>query len=148
MKRGGHTPSEPGRAAGRQNLRPYGALTRAVNAVRERRNAPHPPAHAGPSLSPLSRGERLPPSPRLRGEGRRAGLVLAAVVLPLMTFASPVMARVPVILDFGDSLTAGYGLPAGQAFAVRLAAWIQVLGFAVLVCNDVVDGDHPGCCMA
>src|SRR3984893_4381483 len=39
--------------------------------------APHPPADAGPSLSPLTRGEGLPPhtpSPRLRGEGtlRRA----------------------------------------------------------------------------
>src|SRR5437763_1962647 len=32
---------------------------------------PHPPADAGPSLSPLSPGEGLsPPSPRLRGEGR------------------------------------------------------------------------------
>jgi len=29
------------------------------------------------------------------------------------------MARVPVILDFGDSLTAGYGLPAGQAFVAH-----------------------------
>ncbi len=32
--------------------------------------APHPPADAGPSLSPLARGEGLsPPSPRLQGEG-------------------------------------------------------------------------------
>jgi 2-oxoglutarate dehydrogenase E2 component (dihydrolipoamide succinyltransferase) len=36
--------------------------------------APHPPAEAGPSLSPLARGEGLsPPSPRLRGEGRGEG---------------------------------------------------------------------------
>jgi 2-oxoglutarate dehydrogenase E2 component (dihydrolipoamide succinyltransferase) len=35
---------------------------------------PHPPADAGPSLSPLAPGEGLsPPSPRLRGEGRGAG---------------------------------------------------------------------------
>jgi 2-oxoglutarate dehydrogenase E2 component (dihydrolipoamide succinyltransferase) len=36
--------------------------------------APHPPADAGPSLSPLAQGEGLsPPSPRLRGEGRGEG---------------------------------------------------------------------------
>src|SRR6266403_1979433 len=36
--------------------------------------APHPPADAGPSLSPLARGEGLlSPSPRLRGEGRGEG---------------------------------------------------------------------------
>src|SRR5712671_6293915 len=36
--------------------------------------APHPPADAGPSLSPLARGEGFsPPSPRLRGEGRGEG---------------------------------------------------------------------------
>src|SRR5690348_11242182 len=98
MKRGGHTPSEPERAAGRQNLRPYGPLTGPFNAVRD---------HA--CWSPL----------------RRTGPVLAAFVLGLITSASPVMARVPVILDFGDSLTAGYGLPAGQAFAARLEAWLH-----------------------
>jgi len=143
MKRGGHTPFEPGRAAGRQNLRPYGALTRAFNALRRLGHAPHPPAHAGPSLSPLSRGEGLSPSPRLRGEGwgegRGAGIVLAAVALALMT--SPVMARVPVILDFGDSLTAGYGLPAGQAFAARLEAWLHDRGIAARVVNAGVSGD-------
>jgi 2-oxoglutarate dehydrogenase E2 component (dihydrolipoamide succinyltransferase) len=36
--------------------------------------APHPPGAAGPFLSPLARGEGLPPpSPRLRGEGRGEG---------------------------------------------------------------------------
>src|ERR1700730_7149958 len=36
--------------------------------------APHPPADAGPSLSPPSRGEgRFSPSPPLRGEGRGEG---------------------------------------------------------------------------
>src|SRR5436853_6162864 len=40
--------------------------------------APHPPADAGPSLSPLARGEGLsPPSPRLRGEGREEGQLAA-----------------------------------------------------------------------
>src|SRR5580704_3373533 len=36
--------------------------------------APHPPADAGPSVSPLARGEGLsPPSARSRGEGRGEG---------------------------------------------------------------------------
>jgi acyl-CoA thioesterase-1 len=114
MKRGGHTPSEPGRAAGRQNLRPYGAITRAFNAVRD--HGFHSPLRGG-------------------------GLVLAAVVLGLMSFASPVMARVPVILDFGDSLTAGYGVPAGQAFPARLEAWLHERGIAARVVNAGVSGD-------
>src|SRR5271169_47719 len=39
---------------------------------------PHPPADAGPSLSPLTQGEGISPhtpSPRLRGEGRGEGLL-------------------------------------------------------------------------
>jgi acyl-CoA thioesterase-1 len=75
------------------------------------------------------------------GERRGAAIVIAAVVLALMTFASPVMARVPVILDFGDSLTAGYGLPAGQAFAARLEAWLHQRGIAARVVNAGVSGD-------
>jgi acyl-CoA thioesterase-1 len=73
--------------------------------------------------------------------GRGAGLVLAAVVLGVLTVASPVMARVPVILDFGDSLTAGYGVPAAQAFPARLEAWLHVRGIAARVVNAGVSGD-------
>jgi rSAM/selenodomain-associated transferase 2 len=41
---------------------------------------PHPPADAGPSFSPLSRGEgRNSPSPRLRGEGRGEGQISAII---------------------------------------------------------------------
>ncbi|MGA7265599.1 MAG: GDSL-type esterase/lipase family protein, partial [Stellaceae bacterium] len=72
---------------------------------------------------------------------RGGGLVLAAVVLGLMSFASPVMARVPVILDFGDSLTAGYGVPVGQAFPARLEGWLHARGIAARVVNAGVSGD-------
>ena len=51
------------------------------------------------------------------------------------------MARVPVILDFGDSLTAGYGVPAGQAFPARLQAWLHERGIAARVVNAGVSGD-------
>src|ERR1700757_1312241 len=75
MKRGGHTPSKlggakPGRgAAGRQNPRPYGPITRAFNAVRQRWSSPRPPADASPSPALPSRGEGVKnPSPPLKGE--------------------------------------------------------------------------------
>lgn len=51
------------------------------------------------------------------------------------------MARVPVILDFGDSLTAGFGLPAAQAFPARLEAWLHERGIAARVVNAGVSGD-------
>lgn len=51
------------------------------------------------------------------------------------------MARVPVILAFGDSLTAGYGLPAKDSFPVALQARLQRLGVAVKVINGGVSGD-------
>src|SRR5260370_30047889 len=146
MKRGGHTPSEPGRAAGRQNLRPYGAISPAFNAVRQRRNAPHPPRlppRLPPPFPPRRAGEG-----QGGGEGRGAGLVLAAVVLGLMTIASPVMARMAVILDFGDSLTAGYGVPAGQAFPARLEAWLRERGIAAPGVNAGASGDTTAGCLA
>jgi acyl-CoA thioesterase-1 len=51
------------------------------------------------------------------------------------------MARVPVILDFGDSLTAGYGLMPEQAFPARLEAWLRARGIATKVINAGVSGD-------
>ena len=51
------------------------------------------------------------------------------------------MARVPVILDFGDSLTAGFGLPAAQSFPARLQAWLHERGIAARVINAGVSGD-------
>jgi acyl-CoA thioesterase-1 len=47
----------------------------------------------------------------------------------------------PVILDFGDSITAGYGLPAGQAFPARLEEWLRERGIAARVINAGVSGD-------
>lgn len=51
------------------------------------------------------------------------------------------MARVPVILDFGDSLTAGLGLPAAQAFPAKLEGWLHERGIAARVVNAGVSGD-------
>jgi rSAM/selenodomain-associated transferase 2 len=77
--------------------------------------APHPPAGAGPSLSPLARGEGLhpfSPSPRLRGEGRGEGQI--SVIIPTLnaadTLARPLSAlrastiiKEVVVVDGGSS---------------------------------------------
>ena len=55
--------------------------------------------------------------------------------------AAPAPAPVPVIVDFGDSLTAGYGLMPQQAFPAQLGAWLQRHGVAARVVNAGVSGD-------
>ncbi len=58
-----------------------------------------------------------------------------------LAIAGPAAARVPVILAFGDSLTAGYGLPANDSFPVALQARLKRLGVTVKVINGGVSGD-------
>jgi len=67
-----------------------------------------------------------------------AAIALTVILVPVPFSAA---ARVPVILDFGDSITAGYGLPAGQAFPVRLETWLHEHGIAARVVNAGVSGD-------
>lgn len=66
-------------------------------------------------------------------------LGLAAVLAALL----PVEARAdPLkIVAFGDSLTAGYGLPAAEAFPVQLQKALSEKGHAVEVVNAGVSGD-------
>ena len=45
------------------------------------------------------------------------------------------------IVAIGDSLTAGYGLPAGEDFVTRLEAALQAKGYDVTVENAGVSGD-------
>jgi acyl-CoA thioesterase-1 len=54
---------------------------------------------------------------------------------------TPAAAGVPVILDFGDSLTAGYGLAPNQAFPARLQAALHRQGIEARVVNAGVSGD-------
>jgi acyl-CoA thioesterase I len=82
-------------------------------------------------------------NPRSYGRLRRlfnAMLALAAA-LPAMSAAVPAAAHVPVILDFGDSLTAGYGLMPEEAFPARLEAWLRQHRIAARVVNAGVSGD-------
>jgi acyl-CoA thioesterase-1 len=74
----------------------------------------------------------------------RACLVFAVVALAL---GSPLMAqeaageRLVKIVALGDSLTAGYGLPAGDAFPVKLSAALKAKGANVQITNAGVSGD-------
>jgi acyl-CoA thioesterase-1 len=67
-------------------------------------------------------------------------LVAAALVIMLASTA-PAVAHVPVVLDFGDSLTAGYGLMPDQAFPARLEEWLRTHGVPARVVNAGVSGD-------
>jgi acyl-CoA thioesterase-1 len=77
-----------------------------------------------------------------RGEGRGAAWrIFAAGSLCLAIGTGPASAYVPVILDIGDSLTSGYGLPTEQAFPARLEVWLRRKGIEARVVNAGVSGD-------
>jgi acyl-CoA thioesterase-1 len=60
----------------------------------------------------------------------------------LMAAAMPAQGAEPIhILAFGDSLTAGYGLPASDSFAAQLEKHLLDRGRAVRVTNAGVSGD-------
>jgi acyl-CoA thioesterase-1 len=73
---------------------------------------------------------------------RRKAAALCGIVL-LMTGLGPAVAadRTPAILAFGDSITAGFGLPPEEAFPVQLEARLRDQGIAAHVVNAGVAGD-------
>jgi acyl-CoA thioesterase I len=87
-------------------------------------------------------------APGLRSYGGWVARVQSAAILVLaLAFAAlPVIpaaaADKPVrIVALGDSLTAGFGLPADAAFPVRLEKALRAKGLAVEVSNAGVSGD-------
>ncbi|HVC56215.1 MAG TPA: arylesterase [Stellaceae bacterium] len=76
-----------------------------------------------------------------RRPGFRPGLAVLLAVAMLIVGGVPVMARVPEVLAFGDSLTAGLGLPEDEAFPARLEARLKAEGILVHVVNAGVSGD-------
>lgn len=62
-------------------------------------------------------------------------------VLAAPSLAAPPTLRRPLILAFGDSLTAGYGLDRGLGFAPQLQATLRRHGIAASVTDGGVSGD-------
>lgn len=69
------------------------------------------------------------------------GFALAFVQAVLLLFASPALAREKLVIAFGDSLTAGYGLAAGQSFPAQLQSSLRKQGLSVRVHNAGVSGE-------
>jgi acyl-CoA thioesterase-1 len=91
-------------------------------------------------ISPLPR-ELVRPA---GGVNRRLGLqALAALFVAALTLPATGRAeKAPMrIVAFGDSLTAGFQLPASAAFPAQLEAWLRARGHAVEVINSGVSGD-------
>jgi len=66
----------------------------------------------------------------------------ALFALPLIAVAGPALAAPPrVVTVLGDSITAGFGLPAAQAVPAQLQAALRKLGLAVQVRAAGVSGD-------
>jgi acyl-CoA thioesterase-1 len=59
----------------------------------------------------------------------------------MLGMAAPAAAKDVHVLAFGDSLTAGYGLPSGQGFAPQLEDVLRRNGVAARVTNAGVSGD-------
>ena len=66
---------------------------------------------------------------------------LAFVAALLAAFGTPASAKTLRLVVLGDSLTAGFGLPPGEAFPDQLQAALRAKGFDVDVVNAGVSGD-------
>lgn len=69
-----------------------------------------------------------------------AGLHIAVIVASL-TFAVAASARTISLVGFGDSLMAGYQLPAGEGFPEKLQAALKAKGVDISIANAGVSGD-------
>ena len=69
------------------------------------------------------------------------GLGLALFQALLLVMATPAQAREVLILAFGDSLSAGYGLKPQDAFPAQLQTTLRKQGVAARVHNGGVSGD-------
>jgi acyl-CoA thioesterase-1 len=66
---------------------------------------------------------------------------ITALALLLFFMPAAAWSDSKVVMTFGDSLTAGYGLPAPDAFVARLQAALRQAGRDVVVRNGSVSGD-------
>ena len=68
-------------------------------------------------------------------------LAVAVLAGALLLFAQGTAAAAMRIVVLGDSLSAGYGLPAAEAFPARLEAALRARGHDVTIVNAGVSGD-------
>lgn len=69
------------------------------------------------------------------------GLAAAIIQALLLIFVQPAFAAEKLVLAFGDSLMAGYGIAQTQSFPAQLQARLRASGVAVRVHNAGVSGD-------
>lgn len=69
------------------------------------------------------------------------GTAVAVFQAIILFFASPAHAADRLVLAFGDSLTAGYGLKQSEAFPAQLEAALRKAGVPARVHNGGVSGD-------
>jgi acyl-CoA thioesterase-1 len=67
--------------------------------------------------------------------------VLISMTMALLAFQHPVHDSRPVILAFGDSLTAGYGVPNGSGYPDQLQRKLDGLGYKYRIVNMGISGD-------
>lgn len=75
------------------------------------------------------------------GHGGRLRQVLVAALVLICAFAAPAVAKTLHIVALGDSLTAGYSLPADAAYPAVLQKALRAKGFDVAIANAGVSGD-------
>ena len=92
---------------------------------------------------PLARPRGFPDQTKSRRRGFSYGTKRLAVHFlgGWLALAGPALAAPVNIVAFGDSLTAGYLLPAGDAFPVVLEAALKAKGLDVAIANAGVSGD-------
>ena len=94
------------------------------------------PDAARPESAPRSYGKRTHNVQRLA-----AALVFVCVAMASMMNPAVAAERTIKVVALGDSLSAGYQLPASAAFPVQLEAALKVKGLAVEIVNAGVSGD-------
>lgn len=90
------------------------------------------------TFEPAPYGAAHAPRKRPRGAGLTLGTLIA---FALVWGASAARAEPIRLVAFGDSLTAGLGLPANEAFPTKLEAALKARGHDVVIENAGVSGD-------
>src|SRR2546425_5190077 len=67
--------------------------------------------------------------------------LISMMTVLFMTQPPPVQDSRPVILAFGDSLTAGYGVPRGSGYPELLQRKLDSLGYKYRIVNMGISGD-------